>query len=286
LYELPEGYTVHPAFTNNIAQGGWDEELTGFWVAKFDPSFVGANASSIGTIATNGTEVRFIPSVRLFDNTSGASLNAGRAYTWGLEYNPGLQSHMMKNSEWGAVTYLTISKYGRNGTEVTNNNDMSGPRAGYAGNSINAGGTTTGVYPYDDASYGIYASSTANFYGIYDLSGYRYEVVAGYFSGGTFNILSYGSSFTKNGNGTVVITDSTKYATAYSSTVLDEIYSPGDGLYETSGWYSDAIYTYTAALPFMLRSARPGSTSGIFVIYSDDGNTSGNPFTYRVCLMQ
>ena len=28
-----------------------------------------------------------------------------------------VDSHMMKNSEWGAVSYLTWSKYGRNKTE-------------------------------------------------------------------------------------------------------------------------------------------------------------------------
>jgi hypothetical protein len=67
--------------------------------------------------------------------------------------------------------------------------------------------------------------------------------------------------------------------------VLADIYSPGDGLYETSGWYSDATTTFTASTPFMLRSSRPGSTSGIFVILADDGNSSGQPLTYRVCLM-
>ena len=30
-------------------------------------------------------------------------------------------THMMKNSEWGAVAYLTQSRYGRNGTEVAIN---------------------------------------------------------------------------------------------------------------------------------------------------------------------
>ena len=30
-------------------------------------------------------------------------------------------SHMAKNSEWGAMAYLTESKYGRNGTSVTKN---------------------------------------------------------------------------------------------------------------------------------------------------------------------
>ena len=34
----------------------------------------------------------------------------------------GSEAHLMKNSEWGAVAYLTQSKYGRNGVEITINN--------------------------------------------------------------------------------------------------------------------------------------------------------------------
>jgi type II secretory pathway pseudopilin PulG len=40
-------YTVHPAFTNessiNYANGGWDSELTGIWVAKFEAGYAGGN---------------------------------------------------------------------------------------------------------------------------------------------------------------------------------------------------------------------------------------------------
>ena len=40
-------YTVHPAFTNessiNFANGGWDKELTGIWVAKFEAGYASAN---------------------------------------------------------------------------------------------------------------------------------------------------------------------------------------------------------------------------------------------------
>ncbi len=32
-----------------------------------------------------------------------------------------LNSHEMKNSEWGAVAYLTYSPYGRNGNELAVN---------------------------------------------------------------------------------------------------------------------------------------------------------------------
>ena len=41
------GYTVHPAFTNEkaigYANGGWDKELTGIWVAKFEAGYASGN---------------------------------------------------------------------------------------------------------------------------------------------------------------------------------------------------------------------------------------------------
>ena len=39
------GYTVHPAFTDetkiHYRNGGWDKELTGIWVAKFEAGYAG-----------------------------------------------------------------------------------------------------------------------------------------------------------------------------------------------------------------------------------------------------
>lgn len=42
-----EGYIVHPAFTNesdsDYANGGWDKEIRGIWVAKFEAGYAGGN---------------------------------------------------------------------------------------------------------------------------------------------------------------------------------------------------------------------------------------------------
>ena len=42
-----DAYTVHPAFTNessiNYANGGWDKELAGIWVAKFEAGYASGN---------------------------------------------------------------------------------------------------------------------------------------------------------------------------------------------------------------------------------------------------
>ena len=44
------GYTVHPAFTNEssigYANGGWNQELTGIWVSKFEAGYATSNGNS------------------------------------------------------------------------------------------------------------------------------------------------------------------------------------------------------------------------------------------------
>ena len=43
IVDTTVGYTVHPAFTDetkiNYRNGGWDKELTGIWVAKFEAGY-------------------------------------------------------------------------------------------------------------------------------------------------------------------------------------------------------------------------------------------------------
>ena len=50
------GYTVHPAFTNessiNYANGGWDKELTGIWVSKFEAGYASGNNSVTPTASS------------------------------------------------------------------------------------------------------------------------------------------------------------------------------------------------------------------------------------------
>lgn len=84
-------------------------------------------------------------------------------YDGGEEKEKPLESHLIKNSEWGAVAYLTHSKYGRNGTEVEINDN---------GEICYTGGTQDLSTIYDSAVNGkAKQSSTGNATGIYDLSG-------------------------------------------------------------------------------------------------------------------
>ena len=244
-------FKTHPAFEGDVSYGGWTNEegnpqkLEGIWVAKYEASQL------------SGTNTpKFEPGV-----SSWRSITIGNMYTYAQAYNPTLNSHLMKNSEWGAVAYLTESKYGRNGTEITSNS------AGY----YTAG--TSGATPITNKL----QSTTGNEYGIYDLSGGAYEYVASYYNGS--NSLSNGSSFANNGG------TSTKYATAYIGTTAKSSYKNGDATYETSGWNNDYATFVNSNNPFFKRggSYDNASFAGVFNFYRGNG-ISYSDGSFRVCL--
>ena len=113
-------YIIHPAFTNNVDLGGWDSELTGIWVGKYETSLVDisdkenitnvvTDDETTGNILLSGKEDRAIaiqPGMSSWMNCT-----IGNMYTNAKSYAENLNSHMLKNSEWGATAYLTYSKY-------------------------------------------------------------------------------------------------------------------------------------------------------------------------------
>ncbi len=177
-------WNVHPAFTdgseNNYANGGWDRELTGFWVAKFEASssspeldYGGGNVTNLNVkVIPNVTSWRYITISNIFTNC--LNMNAeGNIY--GIPTNA--VTHLMKNSEWGAVAYLTQSKYGRNGTEVTVNNSST-YITGNAANSVSEAENAGGVANAYNTEKGVLATTTGTVYGIYDMSGGAGEYVS------------------------------------------------------------------------------------------------------------
>ena len=53
-----EGYIIHPAFTDDVENGGWDSELPGIWVGKYESSLVDKKTNNnIITDKTNGNIV-------------------------------------------------------------------------------------------------------------------------------------------------------------------------------------------------------------------------------------
>ena len=249
-------FRVHPAFmndsANNYENGGWSTDLSGIWVGKYESSRsdAGTTENDEGT----STKIAVRPGV-----TSWRSTKIGDMYTNAKAYATNLNSHMLKNSEWGAVAYLTESKYGRNGEEVTIN-DNSRYITADAGISENPE-----------------QSSTGNETGIYDLSGGAYERVAAYYNGGSS--LSDGSSFA---NGT-----SDEFSTAYTGTSASSAYKPGDATYETNRWHSDGADFVNSRYPFFIRGGHynNGSSAGVFYFSGSIGGANGSSsVSFRMCL--
>ena len=277
-------YIVHPAFMNDTAKldssgnllpdydrGGWDKDLTGIWVAKYEASRTGADAVNGGS--GYSTTFKSVPNVQ-----SAGKIIIGNMYDVSLKYDPEKKSHLLKNSEWGAVAFLTQSQYGRNGHEIDiNNGSLTG----------NGGGSTSVTEELDTYEYntilGAKASTTGNVYGIYDLSGGKWEHVAGYNKLGTSSRLGNASKMLSNAKDDSGNYISTKYVTAYSngtedksgSSTLFEIGKVGDATKETRttvegiNWFSDNSVFIIPNAPIFGRGG--GAGEGIYdgIFYSD-----------------
>jgi hypothetical protein len=123
---INESYLTHPAFTFG------DIELTGIWVAKFEASSVEGNgeSSTLDDVTTKTVQIKanvpswkFISVSKIFTNC--LNMQTNNHYGWGTTGN-GLDTHMMKNIEWGAVAYLTQSIYGKNSQVWINPESITG----------------------------------------------------------------------------------------------------------------------------------------------------------------
>ena len=258
-------YIVHPAFTTDLSLGGWSSELSGIWVAKYemsmetDGSATTTSSSSVGNVLTTEN----IKMVSKPDVSSWRNITIGNIYTNCYNYDRTNESHLMKDSEWGAVAYLSYSQYGTNGTEIAVNDSSS----------------------YITGTGGTAASSTGNETGVYDLSGGAWEYVATYDRLGGDN-LNYGED--NNGNNFATGT-STKYATAYSNgntqycgkQLVRDVSKTGDGIREmVTGdmftWNGDFSDCVDAECCFDKRggSYYDGSDAGIFCAIASSGWSS------------
>ena len=225
--------------------------------------------------------------------------------------NKETDSHLIKNSEWGAVSYLGQSQYGLNGTNIrinnlTLNNSVKTIYAvtGYAAKALQEGDTklddagqvssTDKVYKWTEKD-GQTASCTGTIYGIYDMSGGTWERSAAIVNNGNGNLNTYGKAIMNalnNGKSSEYVTVYPKGETSGQS--LDDasksnyaantkIY--GDAIRETStaglgqtSWYSDYSYFVGANNPFFKRGGNYWNTSdaGLFYFNRNDGNSNYN----------
>ncbi len=134
-----------------------------------------------GDVTTN----TIIKAVSKLNVSSWRWISIGKMYTNGKNDDSSKESHLMKNSEWGAVAYLTHSKYGRNAKEVSVNQStkyITGAGRGEEENTIY--NSTYDTEPSKEQQYngeiGKLSSSTGNISGIYDLSGGAWEGVVAF----------------------------------------------------------------------------------------------------------
>ncbi len=178
---------VHPAFNF----GGTN--LSGIWVAKFEASMEGQeNKNTTGTTGDDITtkNVKVLPNVQ-----SWRYIRVGNAFTNCIKMNDSeniygitsaVDSHLMKNSEWGAVTYLSASQYGITPTINTSNENNSGKYKAYTGGQ--------------DYKSKLTQSTTGNITGIYDMCGGACEYVAAYYDNQNDNLGTNGTTIYFEGN--------------------------------------------------------------------------------------
>ena len=303
---------THPAFwwdknDNNVRDK--DEELTGIWVGKFEVSTDTECSLSDNDDVDNGCNLQairpnIIPNavswqgamVGTFFNDIYNMRESGNKYGFSLND----ETHMIKNMEWGAVTYLYHSKYGRctsgTCTEVTKNN-CSSLLTGIAASSINsdysASTCTTDANKYNGEK-GVLASTTGNIYGIYDMSGGSDEYMMGdlVYTDGTMmsGYTIYGgdpkhSGFTgylsQAGQRTLTYDfPSKRYYDSYSYLTKGNDYEKlklGDATKEMTssfyGWYDDYTYLPSSGSSWFIRGGNyVGSSVGLFYFNGYFGN--------------
>ena len=168
-----------------------DIELSGFWFSKFESSMK-EDSECISLSLTkkcndSSNLLYFVPNypltmkmtmanmfytirkMELKDNIYGFNGVGQKLNNDGTikNDNNNIDIHMIKNSEWQAVTLLSSSKYGIGNKQIINNNST------YAGKSY----YKNEVYDYNAIGIGEASSTTGNITGIYDMAGGRREYV-------------------------------------------------------------------------------------------------------------
>ena len=275
-------YRTHPAFTF----GG--VELNGIWVGKFETTGTADTPTikpNVQSLRNQKISAQFATSQKLGTSTYGSTSK--------------VDAHMMKNSEWGAVAYLSHSKYGVNREVYINNSNQY--YTGRSGGDV--GGSTAINTVYTDRTsttqynkYGFYtwdgylleyntqnkttthdiskvASTTGNITGVYDMSGGVYEYVMGYYSGAS---TTWGAT-SSNNNAGFSSKPASKYFDDYTTTnpltACNGGICYGHGLSEVNKWYGDYALFVNAGYLWFLRGGYygNGAGAGAFSFYNDSG---------------
>ena len=281
-------YMTHPAFISM--------NTNGFWVGKFETGYKGATSVATSQVNANDTsKVVIKPNVYSWRN-----ITVYNAFLNSYNYQRNLDSHIMKNTEWGAVAYLSHSKYGTN--KEININSNSSYKTGYSAlpstnqqtmPGANGDGATFNTLYNTDIGY--LASTTGNISGIYDMSGGTWEYMASYIketfaaSGfNTSNIATFNSKYFD-------IYNQSSNISSYQYRILGDAtgemgpfkqFEDGDNNSRWhSSWYGDHSYFIESSVPWIGRGGiySHGVLAGGFYFHRHTGDkyTSGG---FRVVL--
>ena len=276
-------WATHPAFSW-LDSNGNGEELNGLWIGKYETTGSAVNptilpnqkhigAMDTSTLGHIGGYYTIAKHIGVYDpnNTGGNDVTVaidGTEQTlptndqWSSKHNlSSSTSHMLKNSEWGAIAYLATSDYGagigrvfnnaqyQSGTDgnnqssqgVTGCGPISTTNINQSGTYTNGGaiGTNTACsstnieYSYNGII-GQLASTTNNPYGIYDLAGGALEYVMGNYSSSPNKATAY-SGYPVNND------IATPYVDIYLSTDFSSSNSPAWATATSTYYYPNDI---------------------------------------------
>ena len=227
-------YYTPSSFTNN-------EELLGFWVGKYEVS----NGCKDNCL-TNSSDLTILPNQESWRNNNLSNYYEaikGKANSY----------HIIKNSEWGTISYLSHSKYGicsnMKCTEITSNNTYISGKEGKD-------------------------STTGNIYGVFDMAGSASEFVM--------------ANYTSN-NSLALNNSNFKYNVTIPSTDYD-LYSGtnfilGDATKEillsssnTGAWYNNYSVFIDKVNNWFIRGGMAGNEVGNGIFYYNA--TSDNQSEY------
>ena len=289
-------WATHPAFTW-MDEDGNPVELNGIWVGKFETTgnteepTVLPNEKHMSLVSGNiGDMYDVAKSMGIEDkNNKYGNTTSTNLPNQNNNHLATSTSHMLKNSEWGAVAYLSASRYGVGVNNVQINANAS---SGNDGNDDSSYGIT-GCGPNGSSQYntenGQLASTTNNIYGVYDMAGGAYEYVMG----------SYTDESTQSypSNGYITYKVKPPYVDLYvnppfngnegtNNNLCTWTTCGGHALFETAGWGDDYFYFVHSSNPWFLRGGYANADSagtGVFYSGVSNGRTLGSN-SFRVGL--
>ena len=273
---------THPAFNFGGTQ------LTGIWVGKFENS-ASLEVDLWNVKYDNDTTILIKPDVKSLEfksisgffkdirqmekanNPYGFPQNSSTTFNWNGNLTGdtnSIDTHLIKNMEWGATAYLSHSKYGIN--KEINSNNSNYTYTGRSGGAVGGSAAANKEYPDQKGTgasnyYGFYtydgyllnyntntksttrnmskvASTTGNIYGIYDMSGGNLDLVMG------AQINASNKLITRSTDWTETSTPLAKYYDRYAYGTSDTEYTRGklgDATKEMNpsnnkSWYEDS----------------------------------------------